>query len=467
MRRPSIAFEWQELDEGQELPPNMTSDQAPRASRAAEEQRLLLGGATLFLVAALLVTPRVMGQAQRELAQAHDELARAVEVETRPEREATVSASARQESAATHQSHERVISLETQVFQHNVAAVLVRAQVDPNGDGHPTIYRQMRFYRQTGQGWQPTEPAPFLWGQPQHLATRHFEFTYRSGDAQAVQAVAADLDARYENIRNHMGLPSIPERKIAIDVVMENPRPSGRSIRLSRPITVTSPALLRAPESLTDAAILRQSILLHLVDKAISEAVSTHRLPPHWYPLLTTVRIWQLWDLGGPQTAWRDPVLRRFYADIQQIDDEVVPILPGAYTELCPLYTVWAGETWLPLLCPEADEAGTLKQGNWKTSRFTDFVHIPSNRFMFTPMHKVYDGVYDGGAYTRDHYEWVVWVVLLDYIAETFGPDRIGKLWPILHEHKGWETLIPAVFGMSVEEFEADWQTYLAEPDDH
>jgi hypothetical protein len=49
------------------------------------------------------------------------------------------------------------------------------------------------------------------------------------------------------------------------------------------------------------------------------------------------------------------------------------------------------------------------------------------------------------------------------YAAATYGPERIPILIGEASRHESWATLIPAVFGVSVDEFETGWRAYLAE----
>jgi hypothetical protein len=52
---------------------------------------------------------------------------------------------------------------------------------------------------------------------------------------------------------------------------------------------------------------------------------------------------------------------------------------------------------------------------------------------------------------------------LLEYVADTYERERIPVLLAAFGTHHRWDTLVPAVFGLSAEEFEAGWQTYLKE----
>jgi hypothetical protein len=57
----------------------------------------------------------------------------------------------------------------------------------------------------------------------------------------------------------------------------------------------------------------------------------------------------------------------------------------------------------------------------------------------------------------------VALATVVAYAAATYGPARIPRLVAAASEHEGWETLLPAVFGVSMDEFETGWQAYLAE----
>jgi hypothetical protein len=51
---------------------------------------------------------------------------------------------------------------------------------------------------------------------------------------------------------------------------------------------------------------------------------------------------------------------------------------------------------------------------------------------------------------------------LIEYAVATYGRERLPALVASLSQHNNWETLIPAVYGVSAAEFEAGWQAYLA-----
>jgi hypothetical protein len=50
---------------------------------------------------------------------------------------------------------------------------------------------------------------------------------------------------------------------------------------------------------------------------------------------------------------------------------------------------------------------------------------------------------------------------LVGYAVATYGRERRPPARPGLGQYESWNTLIPAVFGVSASEFEAGWQAYL------
>jgi hypothetical protein len=55
---------------------------------------------------------------------------------------------------------------------------------------------------------------------------------------------------------------------------------------------------------------------------------------------------------------------------------------------------------------------------------------------------------------------WQVWD--LDLPVATYGRERLPALVAGLGHSDSWEELIPAVYGVSVAEFEAGWQAHVA-----
>lgn len=299
-----------------------------------------------------------------------------------------------------------------------------------------------------------------VWGMPQVLETQYFRFTYYGHDARPVHAVAAELDALYKEMRHNLGLPSIPRTKISVAIVIQAASLSpGEPEWRTDHITVTSPSGLPAPELLDDAAVLRRSILLNLLENTIEEAANAHSIPPRWYPLLNAMRLWQFWDLTGPHTAWRETVAAWLHAEPGKVDRAASLVIPPTYWEMCALYDAWRaapGHKGTALYCRQLDQSTGDAVEAWETMRRMDLFPLHSARPPFLM------GYHDDDYAVRRLYSILI-AALLDCIETTYGRDRIAMLWPALREHDGWEALLPAVLGISLDKAEAICHVYFGE----
>jgi hypothetical protein len=57
----------------------------------------------------------------------------------------------------------------------------------------------------------------------------------------------------------------------------------------------------------------------------------------------------------------------------------------------------------------------------------------------------------------------VAMATLVEYIVATYGRDRLPTLLAALPQHERAETLIPAVFGLPLDDFRRGWLAFLAE----
>jgi hypothetical protein len=56
----------------------------------------------------------------------------------------------------------------------------------------------------------------------------------------------------------------------------------------------------------------------------------------------------------------------------------------------------------------------------------------------------------------------VALATFIEYAVATYGRERLPELVAGLGQSDSWETLVPAVFGVSVAQFEEGWQLYLS-----
>ncbi|MDW8267531.1 MAG: hypothetical protein RMN24_00055, partial [Anaerolineae bacterium] len=133
-----------------------------------------------------------------------------------------------------------------------VAPVLVR---DPTGH----LLREHRFYRLTGMGWRRTYPPATFWGSRQELNTTHFRFVYHEADADAVLALAAEIETLYTGMVRDFGLEAAAAgRTFVVEIVPED-EPTQYLVGRDW-LRMGSPWLVRASADFTPRDILARRV---------------------------------------------------------------------------------------------------------------------------------------------------------------------------------------------------------------
>ena len=319
-------------------------------------------------------------------------------------------------------------------------------------------YRQTRFYRRTNGGWVRTAPDAALWGPARSLETPYFVYHFRQNDAQAVTAVASQVDTLYLTLRRNFGLPlSLDAEKLVIDVSVTLP-PGHVAAGFGAPtrFPVSSPAVYWAPVELTDAELLAQSIALPLLNYVLAHASEHHAIGKTWQPLLDGLYLWQVWDLDLPLAAWRADVAKWIYVDVPAIGPGQPVVLPKRYAALCGAHKLWLSspmQIHIPIGCTELDGAAWYLRSFYSGDQLTHLaqlaVPVPQS-LVREPLPPAY---HPG--------QTVALATLIEYAVATYGRERLPALLAGLGQYESWDTLLPAVYGVSASEFEAGWQAYL------
>lgn len=164
-------------------------------------------------------------------------------------------------------------------------------------------------------------------------------------------------------------------------------------------LTVPSPVLETVPTSVSNAEYLHQMIMRPLSQRIFSEVLRVVPVRPQWDPLAQGLRYW-LW---------------------QSADMHMVP-------------SGWR-YSMERLLREELARRPSL--------RLTDV-----NRWTTWSNHAVRN---------------MVASTVIAYAVETYGRDTVAPLLRASSRNETWETMVPAVYGVSAETFEAGWRAYLAE----
>jgi hypothetical protein len=330
-----------------------------------------------------------------------------------------------------------------------VARVIIKAK------GRGQAYRQTWFYRHRAGGWLRTERDASLWGPARSLATPYFIYHFRQKDAPVVSAVAPQMDALYTTLWHNFGLPIIPTpEKLVVEVSVT--QPPGQAVPRfhgSDRFIVPSPAVYWAPVELTDADLLAQSIALPLIEQVLAQAREHHAIGSVWLPLLDGLRLWQVWDLDLPLAAWREEIVQWLYVDLPALEPGQVSVQPERYGALCAAHKLWLPVPFqlnIPLLCGRpAWEAQFLRVGRALPTRLDELVSRSLAESLFDPPPASHPG------------QAVALATLIEYAAATYGRERLPTLVAGLGQYDSWDTLLPAVYGVSPAEFEAGWHAYL------
>lgn len=452
--------EWQTLQQGTLTTLELPKEALPRPSWMMRHWRI---GVALFLLFAI-IGGWTWSVAQRGIDQIEAEIHDQVEVvwwepSTQGDGLGPASAQGIPRLFTTIQDDTaRPLTSTVQLLAFPGETAIVQLVMQP-GDGQPAL-RQTRFYRQTAEGWQLTKPDNELWGLPHSLESSHFIVHFRQNDAKAVSAVARQMDAVYTEIEHNFALTP-NSKKLVIDVSVESM--GGAILTLSWedwPLVVPSPAVYLAPVELSDSTILAQSITLPLIGYMGDRAIEEYTIPDRWRPLLRGLRLWQLWNLDMPLAQWQQELVKWLYFDKPPADAEEKPMLPARYKELCAMYRLWMVSPDLdviPLSCTDRDNFV------WPPHRWT--THVPRTRLGQLSVPLANWEIEYQVALNDPYYpsEAIVIANLIEYMVSVYGHEQLPVFLAALAQFDDWETLVPAVFGVSATDFEAGWQSYIAQ----
>jgi hypothetical protein len=349
--------------------------------------------------------------------------------------------------------HPLTISVALLAMRGEVA--IVRLTLQPASGG--AALRQTRLYQNGANGWQRLAPSAALWGSPRHRQSRYFDFHYYAQDEEAVAAVAAMIDTLYERMTINF-LP-LEEKSTAalIPIEVDPTQPYGVIATRNSPgdaLVVASPALYGAPVTLSESQLLAQSIILSLLNESRIQAIEHYRIAPRWQPFVAALHLWQLWQLELPLAEWRGPLVRWVLAEPQT---QLYRLEPAFAPQLCAMHRLWMSSPQaiqIPISCTGDDWAmlATADGQVVEASPVTLAQLLPADPgpLSLTPPRPAYAGAP------------VVMTTLFDYIAARYGKPRLMLMVQSLHEQTSWESLIPAVFGLSASDFEQRWRTDLA-----
>ena len=184
-------------------------------------------------------------------------------------------------------------------------------------------------------------------------------------------------------------------------------------------------------------------------------AIKDHTIPTRWRSFLLGMRLWQLWDSDMPLAHWRHEVVTSLYPDGLGRQ----PIVSDTYTELCGMHNLWVLS---PMMVGIPFECHISAHGSWVVNPWLANLLPTRLNGLHTPR-KGDEQFYDEAGYYFGPTEIVAIATLLEYAVTTYRHEQMPVLLAGLGQYDDRETLIPAVFGVSAANFEADWRRYLAQ----
>jgi hypothetical protein len=325
-------------------------------------------------------------------------------------------------------------------------------------------YRQARVYHDRGLGWVRGEVTAAHWGEARQLETEYFIIHYRTLDEAAVMQAAPQLDTLYPELLNSLHRELTVSEKLRVTVDPEYVL--GMHVRNTGPqvgIVVASPSATLAPEEVAASDLLLQSIMLKMYNRLPIHAPTNDNLPSSWFRIHDSLRLWFIWEHELPLAVWRKPLVKWI---LEAAEDGARPAkfdVPAFADELCLHHGLWMLsplDIAVPILCWDR-YAGEQKVTTWPSYE-TIAELSPGSLIYSAPITSVNSSTYQEVQGWQVPYT-VILATVFEYVASRYGSERIPLLLAAIPEHDRAETLIPAVFDVSLAEFTEGWRAFLAE----
>ena len=263
-------------------------------------------------------------------------------------------------------------------------------------------YRETRFYRPTTAGWLRTVPATEFWGQARAVETAHLRFEFYDYDFQNVMDIVDRVELAYVRAHGWLGLvPPKGDEKITVALLPELVRGWGNS---GYRLQVTSPALAKVPDGLSDADYLVQQIIGRLSSRLLGQLLADHERNNayQWRTLLWALSGWWRTELIGQRSSWHVQAQTLFRGR-----------LLAAY----------------PLRLNQIENGSP----SWRAEQGSMMV------------------------------EYMTAESVIEYALNRYGRTRLADLVMALNDYGSWVGLVPHLYDESAAEFETGWNQYLAE----
>jgi hypothetical protein len=229
-------------------------------------------------------------------------------------------------------------------------------------------------------------------------------------------------------------------------------------------IVVVSPSATLAPVELAASDLLLQSLMIALHNRLAVNALTEYNLPNYWFRLYDALQLWFTWKHELPLAKWREPLVLWLLNEPEGGAGGKPFYGPAFADELCLHHSLWMRvplEISVPILCWSIP-ASEKKINVWPYHEQS--LDLSLSTLLYAPT-AVMD---DFGILHDDHLREpgpyaILLATLFEYVTSEYGEDAVLQLSTAIPAHQRAETLIPAVFGVSLEEFSEGWHAFLAD----
>ncbi|MCC6457214.1 MAG: hypothetical protein IT328_19825 [Caldilineaceae bacterium] len=318
-------------------------------------------------------------------------------------------------------------------------------------DGRTFLAQQRRFYQPAQSGWVRVTPTSVILGSPQRYETDFFTFIYYQLDSEAVGSVATEIDAVYADLRKDYTLPPVAER-VVVELVVAPPYPSGCHRRYR--LCIESPALALLTSDVTQTEALRLWLVSALAYQIAWDATEIAPFQYGWqYAAYTLPRI-QMRQHSARLAAWHNDLARWLYGIEARTPTPDAHTLAQELARLCDTHHIQAYQSLMA-------EVATTQL--CVTPPLLDLQYLAQENQTQLP-DRISKLTTPDAEMTISESSWMsvlAFETLLDYTMATYGDDALPKLVDGFRRYDTWDALIPALFDLSTERFEAGWRAYL------
>jgi hypothetical protein len=228
-------------------------------------------------------------------------------------------------------------------------------------------------------------------------------------------------------------------------------------------MVVASPAAMLVPAEWVAGDVLFQSLLFSLFNHFTEQAAAHYKLALRWPNMYNGLRLWLIWEQGLPLSVWRKPLVKLVFGNSLSAVGQKSFAVPEFAHDLCEDHRLWMRSPFdiaLPVHCWSQDGI----EENIVAWRYRQpQLEIPLSLLIYRSVQLDTLSKWYYVPHPEPGAAAVALATTLEYIAFTYGAERVPLLLAAVSEHEQAETLIPAVFGLPLEEFESGWRDFLQE----